>query len=111
MVSMWLGVLCAGHAFASPWVVPVQGSLTGADGLPLQGTHAVRVALYDSAAGAELWGASQDVAFEDGAFSLALAHDGSIIEDFGVRGNCANRDWPEAVSASTRTRSPRLVVQ
>jgi hypothetical protein len=82
---MFLALLLAGTATRAdaPTLVPVQGILTDADGVPLQGDTSMQFSIYDSqAAGAPLWSETQQLTITVGLFtaylgavvSLDLAH-------------------------------------
>ncbi len=63
--------------------VPIQGTLTDAAGLPLNGTHAVVLALRGGPSGNDLChSASQDVLFVNGAFAIAPSFSRSQVCDF-----------------------------
>jgi hypothetical protein len=83
---MWLLLpLILNSSEAAPWAIPVQGSLTEANGSPVVGARTVRFSFFDAETGAEVWGLDRVVAFEDGAFSASIEHDGSTIANFGAR--------------------------
>jgi hypothetical protein len=58
-------------ALAADGAIPVWGTLSGGDGAPLTGTHAVTLEVVDGSGGV-LWDADVEVHFDEGAFAAQL---------------------------------------
>ena len=70
--AAWLLVPAVGHA--QPTSLPVQGVLSNADGIPLEGNQSVQFRLYDADGGGEvLHDETENVLCEDGVFTHYLS--------------------------------------
>ena len=60
-------------AWCAPVVIPVSGTLTGPDGLPLEGARTVTFTVYGQGTSyGAIWTGTSTVAFDGGAFTAAL---------------------------------------
>lgn len=68
-------------ALAAPVAVPVHGHLTGADGAPLNGVHALTFAVHADPGAAPVWSLTAAVAVHDGAFAAILQGGAPVLDD------------------------------
>lgn len=75
--------LATAPAWAQPAEIPIQGTLTDSDSVPLTGTHTVVFSLYASQSGGEaLFGETHSVTVDQGAFTAYLGSIDSL--DLGL---------------------------
>jgi len=92
----------------APWMIPVQGYLTDAGGVPVDGSQTMGVALYTSAAGgAPIYGESQTVTVDAGYFTVYVGDLTSLdLATFRDQGDL----WLGLTVGSDAEMTPRLAL-